>query len=116
MSVRSSRIRAVVVEDEPHARQSLREYSTGVEWLALVGEAGDGAQAVRFIDKLEPDLVFHDPGNNYMESYCQRSWEGCIENNPKITVTRIPNSRACLWFDQPQEVKRAVVDFLKGVD
>ncbi|MFL6292993.1 MAG: LytR/AlgR family response regulator transcription factor [Thermoanaerobaculia bacterium] len=53
-------VRAVLVEDEPHARQSLREYSAEVEWLALVGEAGDGAEAVRLIDRLEPDLVFLD--------------------------------------------------------
>ncbi|HEX5714687.1 MAG TPA: LytTR family DNA-binding domain-containing protein [Thermoanaerobaculia bacterium] len=53
-------VRALVVEDEPHARQSLREYSAEVEWLALVGEAGDGAEAVRLIDRLKPDLVFLD--------------------------------------------------------
>jgi two-component system, LytTR family, response regulator len=53
-------VRAVVVEDEPHARQSLREYSAEVEWLALVGEASDGAEAVRLIDRLKPDLVFLD--------------------------------------------------------
>jgi two-component system LytT family response regulator len=49
-----------VVEDEAHARQSLREYATGVEWLTLVGEASDGAAAVRLIDRLAPDLVFLD--------------------------------------------------------
>lgn len=53
-------VRAVLVEDEPHARDSLREYSHGVEWLTLVGEAGDGAEAVRLIDRLEPELVFLD--------------------------------------------------------
>lgn len=53
-------VRAVLVEDEPHARQSLREYSAEVEWLTLVGEAGDGAEAVRLIDRLKPDLVFLD--------------------------------------------------------
>jgi len=55
-----SQVRALVVEDEPHARRSLREYSEGVEWLTLVGEAADGAEAVRLIDRLEPDLVFLD--------------------------------------------------------
>ena len=49
-----------MVEDEAHARQSLRDYSAGVEWLTLVGEASDGAEAVRLIDHLEPDLVFLD--------------------------------------------------------
>jgi two-component system, LytTR family, response regulator len=55
-----SQVRALVVEDELHARRSLREYSEGVEWLTLVGEAGDGVEAVRLIDRLEPDLVFLD--------------------------------------------------------
>jgi len=55
-----SQVRALVVEDELHARRSLREYSEGVEWLTLVGEAGDGMEAVRLIDRLEPDLVFLD--------------------------------------------------------
>ena len=27
----------------------------------------------------------------------------------------IPDSRACLWFDQPQAVDEAVVGFLKEV-
>ena len=53
-------VRAVVVEDEPHARHSLREYSAEIDWLTLVGEAGDGAEAVRLIDRLKPDLVFLD--------------------------------------------------------
>jgi two-component system LytT family response regulator len=60
VSVAAAPVRAVLVEDEPHARASLREYATGVEWLALVGEAGDGAEAVALIDRLEPDLVFLD--------------------------------------------------------
>ncbi len=60
MSLHAPVVRAVVVEDEPHARQSLREYSAGVDWLTLVGEAGDGSEAVRLIDRLEPDLVFLD--------------------------------------------------------
>ncbi len=60
MSLGATTVRALLVEDEPHARQSLREYSAEVEWLALVGEASDGAEAVRLIDQLEPDLVFLD--------------------------------------------------------
>ena len=60
MNPRAATVRAVLVEDEPHARQSLREYSSDVEWLTLIGEAGDGAEAVRLIDQLKPDLVFLD--------------------------------------------------------
>ena len=53
-------IRAVIVEDEPHARASLREYASEIEWLTLVGEAADGNEAVRLIDALAPELVFLD--------------------------------------------------------
>jgi len=60
MSFGVTQVRAVLVEDEPHARQSLRDYAAGIGWLTLIGEAGDGAEAVRLIDRLEPDLVFLD--------------------------------------------------------
>jgi len=58
--VTAPRVRTVIVEDEPHARANLREYVNAVEWLTLVGEAADGAEAVRLIDSLEPDLLFLD--------------------------------------------------------
>lgn len=56
----SESVRAVLVEDEPHARASLREYAESVDWLAVVGEAADGKQEVKLIDSLKPDLVFLD--------------------------------------------------------
>lgn len=62
MSSREVPVRAVIVEDEPQARQNLREYAAGVPWLIVVGEAGDGVEAVRRIDDLRPDLVFLDVG------------------------------------------------------
>ena len=54
------RLRAVIAEDEPQARRTLRVYLEGVDWIELVGEAGDGAAAVRLVDELEPDLLFLD--------------------------------------------------------
>jgi len=53
-------IRAVIVEDELHARATLRDHAAALDWLEIVGEAGDGNEAVRMIDRLEPDLVFLD--------------------------------------------------------
>jgi pimeloyl-ACP methyl ester carboxylesterase len=65
---------------------------------------------------LKPGLEgnFFDPGQNYMELFCHKSWEGSIEKNPKITAKTIPNARVCLWFDQPEAVLQAVADFLKS--
>src|SRR5262249_27011113 len=55
-----SRIRALIVEDEPLARRTLREILADVPWLELVGEAENGARAVEMIDSLTPDLVLLD--------------------------------------------------------
>ncbi len=53
-------VRALIAEDEPLARRTLREFAGELEWLQVIGEAADGAEAVRMIDALAPDLVFLD--------------------------------------------------------
>ena len=55
-----STVRTIIVEDEPLARQQLREMLADVTWTVCVGEASTGAEAVRLIDEHEPDLVFLD--------------------------------------------------------
>jgi two-component system LytT family response regulator len=52
--------RALIVEDEPIARQRLGELLDEVDWLECVGQAADGRTAVSLIDELRPDLVFLD--------------------------------------------------------
>jgi hypothetical protein len=59
--------------------------------------------------------VHCDAGGNYMDAYCRKSWAGSVERNPRITVRTIPGSRACLWFDAPEEVSRAIADFLENI-
>lgn len=53
-------IRTIIVDDEPLARDKLRGFLTRHPTLELVGEAGDGLEAVRVIDALRPELVFLD--------------------------------------------------------
>jgi len=53
-------VRVLLVEDEPLARRTLREFAGEVPWLAVVGEAADGPEAVRQLDALRPDLVLLD--------------------------------------------------------
>jgi two-component system LytT family response regulator len=89
-------IRAVVVEDEPHARRNLREYSAGIDWLALVGEAADGRDAVQLIDRLEPDLVFLDvelpemSGLNVLEA---------VRHSPEVVFTTAYDRYALAAFE-----------------
>ena len=53
-------VRTLICEDEPLARRAIREYLRGVEWIEIVGEAANGNDAMRLLQKLEPDLVFMD--------------------------------------------------------
>ena len=52
-------IRAVIVDDEAPARERLRDLLLPHS-VNVVGEAGDGEEAMTRIDELQPDLVFLD--------------------------------------------------------
>ena len=53
-------MRALLVDDEPAARERLRRMLTGIESVEIAGEAEDGQQAIERIAELSPDLVFLD--------------------------------------------------------
>ena len=52
--------RIVVVDDDPNIRNLLRAKLERDGDLKVVGEAGDGEEAIRLVDELEPDLVTMD--------------------------------------------------------
>lgn len=51
---------AFIAEDEPLAREILRDAVTNRPELRLIGEAADGAVALAQINALQPDVVFMD--------------------------------------------------------
>ena len=53
-------IKTLIVDDEPVARQILREELNLMDDVDLIGEADDGKEALRKIVDLQPDLVFLD--------------------------------------------------------
>lgn len=53
-------MRVLLVEDEPLARATLREFLVEEDDVEIVGEAADGLAAVEAIERLEPDLLFLD--------------------------------------------------------
>lgn len=53
-------IRAVIVDDEPLARERIRSLIGQEPDVEVVGEAGDGTSAVDLVRRAKPDLMFLD--------------------------------------------------------
>lgn len=63
-------IRAVIVEDEPLARRTLKDFLAEIDWVELAGEAENGNEGVRLLREIRPQLVFLDvqvPGLSGLE-------------------------------------------------
>jgi two-component system LytT family response regulator len=53
-------IKVLIVDDEPFARKYIGEMLRGESDVEVVGEAGNGQEALKLIGKQQPDLVFLD--------------------------------------------------------
>jgi two-component system LytT family response regulator len=53
-------IRALIVDDEPLAREAIRDLLAADGAFEVAGECASGEEAVEAIDKLHPDVVFLD--------------------------------------------------------
>jgi len=53
-------VRVVIVDDHPVVRQGLRTFLAVQDGIAVVGEAGDGAEALATVRSLAPDVVLLD--------------------------------------------------------
>jgi two-component system, LytTR family, response regulator len=75
------KVRTVLVEDEPLALKTLRDFAADFSEIEIIGEAGSGPEAVRLIDEGRPDLVFLDvqlPEFSGLEVMNELSWEPCV--------------------------------------
>ncbi len=53
-------IRALIVDDEPLAREAIRDFLLADREFQVAAECRDGAEAIRAIQQLSPDAVFLD--------------------------------------------------------
>src|SRR5258706_10988476 len=53
-------LRAVLVDDEQLARDELMYLLGQVDGIEVIGQAGNGLEALTTIDRLQPDVVFLD--------------------------------------------------------
>ena len=67
-------IRLLLVDNEPSVRSGLRMWFSLQSDIAVVGEAGDGAEALELAHQLRPDVVVMDvsmPGTDGLDSTAQ---------------------------------------------
>ncbi|MFF0392888.1 response regulator [Kitasatospora sp. NPDC004615] len=94
-------IRVLLVDDQPLVRASLDMIITDAPDLAVVGEAGNGADAVRLAAELRPDIVVMDirmPGMDGIEA--TRIITGAGADAPQVLVLTT--------FDQDEHVYGAL--------
>lgn len=81
MSTQAKKVRTLIVDDEALARRTIRHLLADDSEIEIIGECGSGLEAVNFIRRQTPDLLFLDiqmPGMNGFDTLAQ------------IEVERIP--------------------------
>jgi len=56
----SDKIKVLIVDDEPLARELISNYLLGIPYVELVGECANGFEAMKVIQESKPDLIFLD--------------------------------------------------------
>ena len=67
----ADRIRVMVVDDHPIVRSGLRDVLEASGRFEVVGQAGDGEEAVRTVEELKPDVIVMDvimPGKDGIDA------------------------------------------------
>lgn len=63
-------MKALIIDDEPHAREGIKLRLDKFDTIKVMGECADGKEALNRINRIKPDLIFLDiqmPGMNGFE-------------------------------------------------
>jgi two-component system LytT family response regulator len=85
------KFRTLIIDDEPLAREGIRQLLAVYPEIEIVGEAGDGFHAVEAIRALKPDLVFLDIQMPELDGF------GVIR---EVGPTKMPNVIFVTAFDE----------------
>lgn len=102
------KINCLIIDDEPLARELLREFLEQHSELTLIGECAKGTEAVDKIDELKPDLIFLDvqmPGMSGFDVLDE------INHDPFVIFTTAYDQYAIKAFE-----RNAVDYLLKPID
>ncbi len=123
----TGRIRVMVVDDHPIVRDGLREVLEASGRLQVVGQAGDGEEAVRVVEGLGPDVIVMDvmmPGKNGIDA-CREIMEllpdtrelmsmASAEEDAVIQAIAAGATGYVQRYSRPEELVEAVLDVAEG--
>lgn len=80
-------LRALLVDDEPLARQRIRHLLRRAHDIEVAGECGNGLEAVKAIEVVKPDLVFLDIQMPELDGFGVVEAVGPVEMPPTLFIT-----------------------------
>jgi DNA-binding LytR/AlgR family response regulator len=94
-----TRLRTLVVDDEPLAVERLQILCNEQPAIEVVGTANDGVAALRMAQQLHPDLIFLDVGMPKMDGINAARALGLMERKPAIVLVTAYDNFAVEAFD-----------------
>jgi len=92
----SKKIKCLVIDDEPPARDILKKYIAGVQLLELAGECSNAVETLSFLQGNSVDLLFLDIK---MPHILGTSFLRTLKNPPKVIFTTAFRKYAVEGFD-----------------
>jgi len=89
-------MKVLIIDDEPLARSVVRSYLNELGNFDILGEAGDGFEALKMIHSLKPDLVFLDVQMPKLNGFEMLE---LLEENPRIIFTTAYDEFALKAFE-----------------
>jgi two-component system response regulator AlgR len=94
-----TRLRTIIVDDEPLAVERLQILCAAENAIDLVGTAGDGTAALRLAQSLSPDLILLDIGMPKMDGISVARAVELMEKKPAIVFVTAFDNFALEAFD-----------------
>lgn len=82
----SGPIRVLVVDDDALVRSALSMLLAGVQDATIVGEAADGAEVIKAVDELKPDVVLMDIRMPVMDGLAATELVRARDDAPEVIV------------------------------
>ena len=90
-------IKAIIIEDEPPARELLKNFLSDFDFIELVGEYDNGFDGLKAINELKPEVVFLDVQMPKLTGFEMLE---VLEHHPEIIFTTAYDQYAIRAFEQ----------------